>query len=450
LVDEMMKMETMKMLFMRVAVSFFAAVLLLAAPFSAQAVSPVEVDRIVAVVNSEAITLGELQSRIASVVRQMREQNVPLPPQNIIERQMLDRMISERVQLQEAKESGLNVSNDELNDALRRIAESNKLSVADFRRALEKDGIQWDKFREEIRSEITLSRLREREVSRRTSISDGEIDNYLNNPDNGAQNDKMLVNLSHILLLIPENPTPDQLMRIGTKAQTALAQIRAGEDFAKVAASFSEAPDGLKGGSLGLRQIDRLPALYADLARKLQPGEVSDIVRSPVGFHIVKVIEKRSSEARSPNALTQQTHARHILIKVNEVVSAAEAEHKLLLLKERLDHGADFAELARQYSNDLSASKGGDLGWLYAGDTVPEFENAMNALSINQISGPVQSPFGFHLIQVLERRTGEMSIERQRMAARQVLRERKADEVYQDWVRQLRDRAYVEDRLEDS
>lgn len=438
------------MLFMRVAVSFFAAVLLLAAPFSAQAVSPVEVDRIVAVVNSEAITLGELQSRIASVVRQMREQNVPLPPQNIIERQMLDRMISERVQLQEAKESGLNVSNDELNDALRRIAESNKLSVADFRRALEKDGIQWDKFREEIRSEITLSRLREREVSRRTSISDGEIDNYLNNPDNGAQNDKMLVNLSHILLLIPENPTPDQLMRIGTKAQTALAQIRAGEDFAKVAASFSEAPDGLKGGSLGLRQIDRLPALYADLARKLQPGEVSDIVRSPVGFHIVKVIEKRSSEARSPNALTQQTHARHILIKVNEVVSAAEAEHKLLLLKERLDHGADFAELARQYSNDLSASKGGDLGWLYAGDTVPEFENAMNALSINQISGPVQSPFGFHLIQVLERRTGEMSIERQRMAARQVLRERKADEVYQDWVRQLRDRAYVEDRLEDS
>lgn len=438
------------MLFMRVVVSFFAAVLLLAATFSAQAVSPVEVDRIVAVVNSEAITLGELQSRIASVVRQMREQNVPLPPQNIIERQMLDRMISERVQLQEAKESGLNVSNDELNDALRRIAESNKLSVADFRRALEKDGIQWDKFREEIRSEITLSRLREREVSRRTSISDGEIDNYLNNPDNGAQNDKMLVNLSHILLLVPENPTPDQLMRIGTKAQTALAQIRAGEDFAKVAASFSEAPDGLKGGSLGLRQIDRLPALYADLARKLQPGEVSDIVRSPVGFHIVKVIEKRSSEARSPNALMQQTHARHILIKVNEVVSAAEAEHKLLLLKERLDHGADFAELARQYSNDLSASKGGDLGWLYAGDTVPEFENAMNALSINQISGPVQSPFGFHLIQVLERRTGEMSIERQRMAARQVLRERKADEVYQDWVRQLRDRAYVEDRLEDS
>ncbi|MCK9990913.1 MAG: peptidyl-prolyl cis-trans isomerase SurA [Rugosibacter sp.] len=449
LVDETMKMETMKMLFMRAVMGFVAGVLLLAVSFSAQAASPVEVDRIVAVVNDEAITLGELQGRIASVVRQMREQNIPLPPQNIIERQMLERMITDRVQLQEAKESGLSVSNDELDDALRRIAESNKFSMADFRRALEKDGIRWDKFREEIRSEITLSRLREREVSRRTSVSDGEIDNYLNNPDSGAQNDKMVVNLSHILLLIPENPTPDQLMRIGTKAQTALAQIKAGEDFAKVAASFSEAPDGLKGGSLGLRPIDRLPGLYADLARKLQPGEVSDIVRSPAGFHIVKVVEKRSGEARPLNAPMQQTHARHILIKVNEVVSAAEAEHKLLSLKERLDHGADFAELARQYSNDLSASKGGDLGWLYAGDTVPEFEAAMDALNINQISNPVQSPFGFHLIQVLERRTGEMSIERQRMAARQVLRERKADEVYQDWVRQLRDRAYVEDRLED-
>ena len=439
----------MKMFYFRAVLISVLGFLLFTTVFSVRAASPIEVDRIVAVVNDEAITMGELQARLASVLRQMREQNVPLPPQEVIERQMLERMITERVQLQEAKESGVLVSNEELDDSLQRIAENNKLSMAAFREALEKDGIRWGKFREEIRSEITLARLREREVSRRASISDGEIDNYINNPDSGAQTEKMLVNLSHIVLQVPENATPDQLMRIGARAQTALAQVQNGEDFAKVAASFSNAPDGLKGGALGLRPIDRLPLLYAELAKKLQQGEVSEIVRSPAGFHIVKLIEKRNGEAKPLSASTQQTHARHILIKVNELISAAEAEHKMQALKERLDNGADFAELARQHSNDLSAAKGGDLGWLYAGDTVPEFEAAMNALQINQISAPIQSPFGFHLIQVLARRVGELSVERQRMAARQVLRERKADEVYQDWVRQLRDRAYVEDRLKE-
>lgn len=439
----------MKMFYFRAVLISVLGFLLFTTVFSVRAASPIEVDRIVAVVNDEAITMGELQARLASVLRQMREQNVPLPPQEVIERQMLERMITDRVQLQEAKESGVLVSNDELDDSLQRIAENNKLSLAAFREALEKDGIRWGKFREEIRSEITLARLREREVSRRASISDGEIDNYINNPDSGAQTEKMLVNLSHIVLQVPENATPDQLMRIGTRAQTALTQVQNGEDFAKVAASFSNAPDGLKGGALGLRPIDRLPLLYAELAKKLQQGEVSEIVRSPAGFHIVKLIEKRNGEAKPLSASTQQTHARHILIKVNELISAAEAEHKMQALKERLDNGADFAELARQHSNDLSAAKGGDLGWLYAGDTVPEFEAAMNALQINQISAPIQSPFGFHLIQVLARRVGELSVERQRMAARQVLRERKADEVYQDWVRQLRDRAYVEDRLKE-
>ncbi|MFZ3221626.1 MAG: peptidylprolyl isomerase [Rugosibacter sp.] len=439
----------MKMFYFRAVLISVLGFLLFTTAFSGRAASPIEVDRIVAVVNDEAITMGELQARLASVLRQMREQNVPLPPQEVIERQMLERMITDRVQLQEAKESGVLVSNDELDDSLQRIAENNKLSLAAFREALEKDGIRWGKFREEIRSEITLARLREREVSRRASISDGEIDNYINNPDSGAQTEKMLVNLSHIVLQVPENATPDQLMRIGTRAQTALTQVQNGEDFAKVAASFSNAPDGLKGGALGLRPIDRLPLLYAELAKKLQQGEVSEIVRSPAGFHIVKLIEKRNGEAKPLSASTQQTHARHILIKVNELISAAEAEHKMQALKERLDNGADFAELARQHSNDLSAAKGGDLGWLYAGDTVPEFEAAMNALQINQISAPIQSPFGFHLIQVLARRVGELSVERQRMAARQVLRERKADEVYQDWVRQLRDRAYVEDRLKE-
>jgi peptidyl-prolyl cis-trans isomerase SurA len=414
--------------------------------------SPVEVDRIIAVVNDEAITALELRSRLATVERQLKGQNVQLPPRDVLERQLLERMISDRVQTQFARETGLRISDIELDAALRRIAESNQLALPDFRAALEKDGITWPKFREEIRQEIILSRLRDREVNSRVAVSEGEIDNYLANQQHGAAEPGTEVHVAHIVLRVPEQATPDQLMRIGARAKAALDQIRRGEEFAKVAAAYSDAPDGLSGGSLGLRPLDRLPALYANAAEKLKPGESSEILRSPAGFHILKLIETRSQQnaaGASAIASLKQTHARHILIKVNELISETEAQHKLVALKERLDNGADFAELARLYSNDLSAAKGGDLGWLYPGDTVPEFEKAMDALKINEVGQPVQSPFGFHLIQVLERRTEEAGKERQRLMARQVLRERKADEAYQDWVRQLRDRAYVEHRLEE-
>ena len=409
---------------------------------------PLEVDRIIAVVNDEAITAYELRARLATVERQLRDQKVQLPPREVLEKQLLERMITDRVQLQYAKETGLRVSDLDLDAAMRRIAEGNKLPLQDFRAALEKDGIAWAKFREEIREEIVLSRLREREVQSRVVVTDGEIDNYLANLAAGGDSANIEVRTAHIILRVPEQATPDQLMRIGARARAALDQIRRGDDFAKVAASYSDAPDGLSGGLMGARPLDRLPALYADAVKKLKPGEVSDILRSPAGFHIVKLIDQAGGAAK-PVAALKQTRARHILIKVNELVSEAEAKRKLVALKERLENGADFAELARLHSNDLSAAKGGDLGWLYQGDTVPDFEAAMDALKINQISQPVQSPFGFHLIQVLERRTENVTDERQRLAARQVLRERKADEAYQDWVRQIRDRAYVEFRVEE-
>ena len=409
---------------------------------------PLEVDRIIAVVNDEAITAYELRARLATVERQLRDQKVQLPPREVLEKQLLERMITDRVQLQYAKETGLRVSDLDLDAAMRRIAEGNKLPLQDFRAALEKDGIAWAKFREEIREEIVLSRLREREVQSRVVVTDGEIDNYLANLVAGGGSANIEVRTAHIILRVPEQATPDQLMRIGARARAALDQIRRGDDFAKVAASYSDAPDGLSGGLMGARPLDRLPALYADAVKKLKPGEVSDILRSPAGFHIVKLIDQAGGAAK-PVAALKQTRARHILIKVNELVSEAEAKRKLVALKERLENGADFAELARLHSNDLSAAKGGDLGWLYQGDTVPDFEKAMDALPINQISQPVQSPFGFHLIQVLERRTENVTDERQRLAARQVLRERKADEAYQDWVRQIRDRAYVEFRVEE-
>lgn len=410
---------------------------------------PVEIDRIVAVVNDEAITAFELRARLATVERQLRGQNVQLPPRDVLERQLLERMIADRVQLQFAKETGLRVSDVELDAALRRIAENNRLGLPDFRAALERDGIAWAKFREEIREEIVLSRLRDREVESRIVVSDGEIDNYLANPDQGASIGNVEVQTAHIVLRVPEQATPDQLMRIGARAQAALDQLRRGENFAKVAASYSDAPDGLSGGAMGSRPLDRLPALYGDAVKKLKPGEVSDILRSPAGFHIVKLIDRQGDGGAKQVVSLKQTRARHILIKVNELISEAEARRKLVAIKERLDNGADFAELARLNSNDLSAAKGGDLGWLYQGDTVPDFEKAMDALKLNQISEPIQSPFGFHLIQVLERRTEDATAERQRLTARQVLRERKSDEAYQDWVRQMRDRAYVEYRSED-
>ena len=408
--------------------------------------SPIEVDRVVAVVNDEVITLHELRSKLTTIERQLRSQGTPMPPRDVIEKQILERMISDRAQLQFAKETGLRISDGELDGALRRIAESNRLGLPEFKATLERDGVTWSKFRDEIRDEMTVSRLRDREVESRIAITDGEVDNFLANPQNTGGGE-VTVALAHIVIRVPEQADSGQLMRIGARAEQALQQIRSGEDFGKVAASFSDAPDGLSGGVMGPRPLDRLPTLYADAAQKMNPGEVSPILRSPAGFHILKVVDKRGGAMISK--AIKQTHARHILIKVNELVSESEGRRKLVALKERLDNGGDFAELARLYSNDLSATKGGDLGWLYQGDTVPEFERAMDALKIGDIGQPVQSAFGWHLIQVLERRTDEASPERQRQIARQALRERKSDEAYEDWLRQLRDRAYVEYRLED-
>ena len=411
----------------------------------AQPRQPIVIDRVVAVVNDEAITLHELRDRMATVERQLRQRGTPLPPREVLEKQLLDRLIVDRVQMQFAKEVGLRIPDAELDVALRRIAENNRMPLADFRLALEKDGIDWRRFREEIRDEMTISRLRERDVESRIVISDGEIDNYLANPQ--LANQAALVALSHIIVRVPEQADPVRLGQLRARAEEALARIKSGQDFGQVAASFSEAPDAMSGGMIEPRPLDRLPPLYAEAAVSLNPGGVSSILRSPAGFHIIKLIERRGGSAVA--GTISQTRARHILIKVNELVSSDEAQHKMTGLKERLDNNADFAELARLYSNDLSAAKGGDLGWLYQGDTVPDFERAMYALKIGEISKPIQSPFGWHLIQVQERKNAEAGDERKRLLARQALRERKSDEAYEDWLRQMRDRAYVEYRLED-
>lgn len=405
---------------------------------------PLEADSIVAVVADEVITGYELRNRLASALKQLQKQGTPLPPQDVLERQMLERLIMDRVQLQFAKESGLKIDDIQLDQAIGRISANNKMTPQQFRQALEKDGITNAKFREEIRSEMTMARLREREVDSKLVISDGEIDNYIANQAATGSNEEY--QLAHILLRAPESASPEQLQKLRLRGEQALKRARAGENFAELAAAFSDSPEALQGGDIGWRPLDRLPGLYADAARKLGVGEVSDLLRSSAGFHVVKLLGKRGGSAA---ASIQQTHARHILIRVNEVVSEAEARRKLENVRERIVNGVDFAEQARLYSQDGSAAKGGDLGWLNPGDTVPDFERAMDALKDNELSPVVQSPFGMHLIQVTERRQRDVSAERQRGVARQAIRERKLDEAYQDWLRQLRDRTYVENRLQE-
>lgn len=418
---------------------------LLPLPADAQTRRPIAVDRVIAVVNAEAITRHELNERVSAVERQLKGRGTPPPPRDVLERQLLERLIVDRVQLQFAQEIGLSVPDAELDAALRRIAENNRLSLADFRAALERDGIEWRGFREEIRAELVIARLREREVESRIVISDSEIDNYLANPVQAHADAQ--VTIGHIIVRVPEQADATVLARLRARAEEVLQLLRAGQDFSQVAASHSEAPDALTGGRLEPRPVDRLPALYAEAIAPLRPGEVSGVLRSPAGFHIVKLVERSGGDATQ--YVIRQTRARHILIKPSELVSAEEARHKLTGIRERIEHGGDFAELARLHSSDMAAAQGGELGWLYQGDTVPDFERAMDALAVGEISQPVPSPFGWHLIQVLERKNAEAGDERKRLIARQVLRERKSDEAYEDWLRQMRDRAYVEYRLEE-
>ena len=402
-------------------------------------------DRIVAVVNEDVITRRDLDVRLKSVMQQLRRQNTPPPPTDVLEKQVLERLIYTRVQLQLAKETGLRVDDGQLEKALARIAEGNKLSLAQLREAIEQDGINFSKFREDIRDEITMSQLREREVDNKITVADSEVDNLLKTlktQDGKAEE----FDLSHILIRVPEQASPEQLGERRARAEKALAQIRGGADFRQVAASFSDAPDAVQGGAMGWRELARLPTIFAEVVRGLKNGEVSAVLRSPNGLHIVRVNERRGQNAP---LIVSQTHARHILIKTSEVVSESDARERLVKLKERLDNKVDFAELARLQSEDTSASRGGDLGWLSPGDTVPEFEKAMDALKPAEISGPVRSPFGWHLIQVIERRRQDMSEQQQRLQARMSLRAQKADEAYQEWLRQLRDKAFVEFRLEE-
>ena len=403
------------------------------------------VDRIVAVVNDEVITQNELNDRVALVVRQLQRQGGQLPAADALSRQILERMINDLLQVQLAKESGIKIDDPTLERTIERIAQENNLSMPEFRAALERDGIKYPRFRDDIRSEIMVARLREREVENNIVVTDAEVDTELAREARTVSSDSEY-RLSHVLVLVPSQASADQIEQRRRRALLALSELRRGTNFAQVAATYSDAPDALQGGNLGWRPSARLPALFLEALERMQTNDVSDILRSPNGFHIVKLLEERG-KAAAPGV--QQTHVRHILLRAREGVSDADARARLARLRERIVAGADFAEAARINSEDASASKGGDLGWVAAGDTVPEFERVMNQLKDGEVSQPVQTPFGWHLVQVIERRSDELSEERKRANARQAIRARKADEAYQDWLRQSRDRAFVENRYDE-
>jgi len=416
------------------------------APRPAVAPSRVQpVDRIVAVVNDEVITSNELSDRVGLITRQLQRQGGQLPPPEVITQQILEKMVNDMIQVQLAKESGIKVDDATLERTIDRIAQENNLSRSDFRVALERDGIKYPRFREDIRSEIMLARLREREVENAIVVTDAEVETELAREAKEKTSESEF-RLSHILVLVAPQATAEVIEQRRRRAVQALGELRKGGNFAQVAAAFSDAPDALQGGTLGWRPAARLPTLFTAVLEKLEPGEASDIIRSPNGFHIIKLLEKRGKAAAVG---VQQTHVRHILLRAREGLSDTEARDRLARLRQRIEQGADFAELARVHSEDATAPRGGDLGWITAGDTVPEFERAMNALAEGAVSQPIQTPFGWHLVQVVARRSDELSEDRKKLAARQAIRARKADEAFQDWLRQARDRAFVENRLEE-
>jgi peptidyl-prolyl cis-trans isomerase SurA len=409
------------------------------------------IDRIVAVVNDEVITYNELQLRLRIAEGQLQRQKIALPARPVLIRQVLERMIIDRAQLQMARESGVRVDDATVNAAIARIAEQNGLSLPQFRERLDQEGVTFGRFRDDVRDDIVMNRLRDREVDSRIQIGEGEIDNFLAEKAGVAVN-SVEYNIAQILLRVPENASSDAIETVRKRAEDLLSQVRGGADFAKLAASYSNAQEALAGGELGWRTAERLPSLFLDAVKDLKPGELGPIVRSPGGFHVLKLAGKRSAvEAKLATAPVQQTRVRHILLRVSDVTPESDVLRRLNDLRDRVVKGGqDFGQLARLHSVDPSATRGGDLGWIYPGDTVPEFERAMNPMKVGDVSEPIHSPFGWHLIQVQDRRTEESPIERKRFAARQALRDRKADEAYQEWLQQLRDRTYVELKLDET
>ena len=404
----------------------------------------VPLDRIVAVVDDDVVMKSELEEKVRTVIKQLQEQNTNPPPLSIIEKQVLDRMILNKLQLQLASHTGIRVDDETLNRTISNIASENNLSLAQFREILEQDGYKYEKFREDIRNEITISRLKQRAVDNRVTVTEREIDNLLKNQEiQGNTHTEYL--LSHILIATPEAASPEEIEQSKLVANKVLNDLADGQDFAELAAAISDGQQALDGGNLGWRKLEQIPTLFTDYVTKMEKGDVSGLIQSPSGFHIIKLSDIKSTESH----IVTQTHARHILIIPNDVIPEKEVITRLEQLKIRIDGGDDFGQLAQANSEDpVSAVEGGDLGWRSEGDLVPEFEQEMNALKEGEVSKPFKTPFGWHIVQVLGRREINNAADMKRSKAREIIRNRKIEEAHQNWLRSLRDEAYVEYRID--
>jgi peptidyl-prolyl cis-trans isomerase SurA len=413
--------------------------------FQPFAYSYVPLDRIIAVVNEDVIMQSELEAKMRTVSGQIRQQGGNVPPTSIFERQILDTLVQNRIQLQLAARAGIRVDDETLNRTIGNIAAENKVSLTQFREILEKDGYKYEQFREDIRNEITLSQLRKRQVENRIVVTEKEIDNFLANQEfQGTFQTE--IRLSHILLSLPEAATEDEIEQVRQVAAQIREDLIAGADFNEIATTVSDGGNASNGGDLGWRKIEDVPSLFADYIPEMENGDISELIQSPSGFHIIKISDVKSDE----ESIIEQTRARHILIKPDQLVSSEQAKDKLEQLLLRIKNGDDFGLLAKGNSQDPgSAIDGGNLGWRSPGELVPEFQRAMDALEINEISEPFQSSFGWHIVQVLERRKFDNTESVKRGKARMAIRSRKLNEAMQNWTRRLRDEAYVEYRLDD-
>ncbi|WP_240702193.1 peptidylprolyl isomerase [Trinickia terrae] len=428
-----------------------AATLLPVASASAQAMgspSGQTADSVAAVVNNDVITQRELDERVGLITRRLQQQNAPVPPLQQLRVQVLNQMVLERIQLEKAKEDGIQVGDAQVQTTLQRLAQANNMQLEMYRARLEAEGVPWSVFTRDARTELTLSKLREKEVDSKITVSDAEVANYIASQRGPAAKVQLDLRMEHILVKVPDNAQQADLAAAQTKAQAILQQAMAsGAKFESLAKDNSQAADAKNGGDLGFLPPSKLPADFASAASQLRPGQVNpELIRTSDGFEIVKLVDRRAGQggnaADAPKLV--QTHVRHILLRVGDGMSEQDARQKLLDIRQQVLAGGDFAKFARSYSQDGSASQGGDLGWISPGETVPDFERAMNNLKDREVSEPVRSEYGYHLIQVLERREAEGSVAQQMDLARQAIGQRKAEQAYADWLRELRDSAYVQ------
>lgn len=427
------------------AVLTSAAALVHAQEAPAPAAAPVSqgdlLDRVAAVVNEGVVLQSELDEQVALISSRLRSQNLNLPPREVLRQQVLERLVVQEIQMQRAKRAGLSIPDDMLNNALEDVARQNRISLSQLPEALAQQGIDYASYRAAIRKELTLSLLRQRDVLQRISVTPREIDQYIERT-RGRPSENNLYDVSHILIAVPQAATPEQLEEAEARAHDVQRRAVQGEEFARLAIAYSNSQTALEGGSLGERKGSELPTALADLIAKMKPGDVSEVLRTPTGYHIVKLNNVRGGMQQS---VVSQVHARHILMKPNELQDDATVRQKLEQIRSRVLNGEDFAGLAATTSEDPgSAADGGDLGWTNPGTFVPEFDRALGQLAENEVSQPFRTQFGWHIVQLLGRRQFDNTRELERQQAANEIRAAKADEETELWLRRLRDEAYVE------